>query len=128
MDEIREEILYELLFLRKYTKFIKNERMSFSRSRGQSDESYLKYLASFSRMVESELDKPLSIEERVRCYEHMLDYMEICINYTMDNERLSRAMRLIGSWGRALRMGNGELDYWENQHMRNKIIKEMGKL
>ncbi len=134
MNSVRNEILNILEFYR-YNRHLlpadvdmKFLRRSLRRN-DLDDEGYLFYLNTyFMEDFEELLCNRLERDDELRAYRELFSFMDLHINYTMNQAELRKAMDLIGLWGRSLRMGNGEIPWWENERMHYNVIRKMGEI
>ena len=135
MDKVRDEILSILLWYRDIRHLLADEYRSSSYLRsmrirdGREDDEYLHQLKQwFVEDIEDILCNHLEESEELRAYRNFFSFMDIHINYTMNHDEIRKGIDLMGALGRSLRAGNGEIPWWENERMRNNVIRKMGEI
>ena len=133
MSKLRESILELFLNYRDNRHLLTNAVRRFYNSRfirmqGETDVDFYNRIRMTTISFEKELVQQVTEQDELDAYRNLLSFMELHINYTMNHDEIAKAIQLIGAWGRSLRAGNGEIPWWENERMRNGIIRKMGEI
>lgn len=120
MDKERQAMLENILEIREISRIRYGTLTAYNKEIAKhKDQLGQLYLSVLSRLEE------YVFEMETRALRQAAEKIDICFNYTMDNETIKKLVAEIAALGSVMRMGNGALKYHHQLDFKIKVCKGM---
>lgn len=123
MDKERQAMLENILEIREISRIRYGTLTAYNKEIAKhKDQLGPLYLSVLSRLEE------YVFEMETRALRQAAEKIDICFNYTMDNETIKKLVQLIAGLGRAMRAGNGEVKYHHQLELKTRVCEKILEL
>lgn len=120
MDKERQAMLENILEIREMSwvryGILTAHNKEITKHKDQLGQLYLSVLSRLEEYV---------FELETRALRQAAEKIDICFNYTMDNETIKKLVAQIAGLGRAMRVGNGEVKYHHQLEIKIRVCEKI---
>lgn len=120
MNKERRAMLENILEIREMSRIRYGTRTTYNKEITKHKDQ----LGPLWKSVLSRLEEYV-FEMETQALHEAAEKIDLCYNYTMDNETIKKLVELIAGLGRAMRVGNGQLLYMHNLGLKIKVCEKI---